>query len=95
MRSALARPMPDAAPVIWGGYVGSGYGMPTELSTRALETAARTEGLILDPVYTGKAFFGLYSELKQKRELGKRIIFFHTGGIFGLFPKAAELAPLL
>src|SRR5438309_242371 len=35
--------LPDAAPVIWGGYVGSGYGMPTELSTRALETAARTE----------------------------------------------------
>ena len=53
-------------------------------------------GLVLDPVYTGKAFHGLLGELKRDpKSLGERIVFVHTGGIFGLFPKAAELAPLL
>ena len=48
---------------------------------------ARTEGILLDPVYTGKAFYGLVTELKSggiKAE--SDIIFIHTGGIFGLFP---------
>jgi len=59
-------------------------------------SVARGEGIILDPVYTGKAFYGLVSELgKNPRSLGERIVFVHTGGIFGLFPKAGELEPLL
>ena len=57
---------------------------------------AQTEGIFLDPVYTGKAFFGMVQELKRDRKcFGERVIFIHTGGIFGLFPKADELAPLL
>jgi D-cysteine desulfhydrase len=57
---------------------------------------ARGEGIILDPVYTGKAFHGMARELgKNPRSLGDRIVFVHTGGIFGLFPKAEELEPLL
>src|SRR4030081_231844 len=78
--------LPDAAPVIWGGYVGSGYGMPTELSTRALETAARTEGLILDPVYTAKALGGLIGEIEAGRvKRDDRVVFVHTGGTPALF----------
>jgi D-cysteine desulfhydrase len=81
---------------ICDGHVGIGYAKsrPEELET--LRDVARAEGLILDPVYTGKAFHGLQQELARDRKFfGERICFVHTGGIFGLFPKAAELAPLL
>jgi L-cysteate sulfo-lyase len=82
--------LPDAAPVIWGGYVGSGYGMPTELSTRALETAARTEGLILDPVYTAKALGGLIGEIEAGRvKRDDPVVFVHTGGTPALFADPA------
>ncbi len=78
------------------GYVGIGYAKsrPEELQTIA--DVARTEGLILDPVYTGKAFHGLTQELaRDPGAFGPRICFLHTGGIYGLFPKAKELEPLL
>jgi D-cysteine desulfhydrase len=78
------------------GYVGAGYAksQPAELAT--LRDVARSEGIVLDPVYTGKAFHGLVTELRGKpASLGKKIVFIHTGGVFGLFPKAAEIAPLL
>ena len=81
---------------ICDGYVGIGYAKsrPEELAT--LRDVARAEGLILDPVYTAKAFHGMKSELaRDPRSFGERICFIHTGGIYGLFPKAAELAPLL
>ena len=52
--------------------------------------------IFLDPVYTGKAFFGMIQELKRDPKcFGERIIFLHTGGMFGLFPKAAQIRPLL
>ena len=78
------------------GYVGAGYARsrPEELAT--LRDVARAEGLVLDPVYTGKAMHGLKMELgKNRRAFGERVVFIHTGGVFGLFPKAGELAPLL
>jgi D-cysteine desulfhydrase len=78
------------------GYVGRGYALsrPEELSV--ICDFARTEGIFLDPVYTGKAFFGMVQELKRDPKcFGERIIFIHTGGIFGLFPKAREIQPLL
>lgn len=82
----LGLSIPDAVPEIWGGYVGTGYGMPTELSMRALATAARTEGLILDPVYTAKALGGLVGEVEagriRRRDL---VVFVHTGGAPALF----------
>jgi D-cysteine desulfhydrase len=74
------------------GYVGLGYARsrPEELSL--LRDMARREGLILDPVYTGKAFFGMVEELaRDRRRFGERIVFLHTGGIFGLFPIASQL----
>ena len=78
------------------GYVGRGYALsrPEELSMMC--DVARTEGIFLDPVYTGKAFFGMMQELERDPKcFGERIIFIHTGGIFGLFPKAREIEPLL
>ncbi|HLU67491.1 MAG TPA: D-cysteine desulfhydrase family protein [Kofleriaceae bacterium] len=78
------------------GYVGLGYARsrPEELSE--IVALCRREALVLDPVYTGKAFFGLTRELARDRgRFGERVVFVHTGGIFGLFPAAEQLAPLL
>lgn len=78
------------------GYVGRGYSLSRPEELALLSEIARTEGIILDPVYTGKAFFGMIQELsKNPRMFGERIVFIHTGGLFGLFPKANEIAPFL
>jgi D-cysteine desulfhydrase len=75
------------------GYVGRGYALSWPEELDLICDLARTEGIFLDPVYTGKAFFGMIEELKKDPGVfGKRILFVHTGGIFGLFPKAAEIA---
>ncbi|MDM8538211.1 hypothetical protein QUF70_15770, partial [Desulfobacterales bacterium HSG17] len=78
------------------GYVGRGYALsrPEELSL--ICDLAKTEGIFLDPVYTGKAFYGMIKELeKDPNCFGPKIMFIHTGGIFGLFPKAQEIALLV
>jgi D-cysteine desulfhydrase len=74
------------------GYVGAGYAKSRPEELRLIGEVARSEALILDPVYTGKAFYGLARELERDpRAFGERIVFVHTGGIFGLFPKASEI----
>ena len=78
------------------GYVGRGYALSRPEELALISDVARTEGIFLDPVYTGKAFFGMAQELKKQPGcFGKRVIFLHTGGIFGLFPKSAEIEPEL
>jgi D-cysteine desulfhydrase family pyridoxal phosphate-dependent enzyme len=82
--------LPDAIPEIWGGYVGPGYGMRTELTMLALDTAAQTEGLVLDPVYTAKAFGGLIGEIETGRvKHDDLVVFVHTGGSPALFADPA------
>jgi D-cysteine desulfhydrase len=77
------------------GYVGLGYALSQPEELKLICEVARTEGIFLDPVYTGKAFFGMIQELKRDPKcFGERIIFLHTGGIFGLFPKADQFSPL-
>jgi D-cysteine desulfhydrase family pyridoxal phosphate-dependent enzyme len=73
-------------PLIENTYVGSKYGLPSESGEHAIKLLARTEGILLDPVYTGKAFAGML-DLIEKRELGSNdpIIFLHTGGLPALF----------
>ncbi|MFQ6672986.1 MAG: 1-aminocyclopropane-1-carboxylate deaminase/D-cysteine desulfhydrase [Candidatus Tectimicrobiota bacterium] len=74
------------------GYVGEGYGKNRAVEWSAVLDVARTEGLVLDPVYTGKAFFGLLRELEATPgRFGRRLLFVHTGGLFALFPKEPEL----
>ncbi|MCS6915311.1 MAG: pyridoxal-phosphate dependent enzyme [Myxococcales bacterium] len=76
--------------------VGRGYALSRPQELAVLRDACRLEGLVLDPVYTGKALHGLVEELRQDpASLGPRLLFVHTGGLFGLFPRGAELAPLL
>jgi L-cysteate sulfo-lyase len=75
--------------------VGDGYGRLTPAAASAMRTAARTEGLLLDPVYTGKALAGLAAAAAEGIvRPGERTVFVHTGGLPGLFghPYAAELA---
>ncbi len=69
------------------GYVGPGYGQADEKVFECIRLMARTEGLVLDPVYTGKAFHGMYNEVIKGCLRGARdVVFIHTGGLFGLFP---------
>jgi L-cysteate sulfo-lyase len=69
-----------------GDYVGQGYGIPTAGMVEAVTLVARTEGILLDPVYTGKAMAGLI-DLVRKGRFAKDsdIVFLHTGGSAALF----------
>jgi D-cysteine desulfhydrase len=76
--------------------VGRGYGLSRPEELALICELARTEGIFLDPVHTGKAFYGMIQELtRDPGHFGKRIVFLHTGGIFGLFPMARQIEPLL
>ncbi|MGQ9646516.1 MAG: D-cysteine desulfhydrase family protein [Thermodesulfobacteriota bacterium] len=67
-------------------YVGEGYGVPTESGIEAMKLAARTEALLLDPVYTGKAMAGLVDLIRRGYFTKKdTVIFIHTGGTPGIF----------
>ena len=82
MRGGISR----AAVMANCDYVGPGYGQPTPGMTEAVLMLARLEGVLLDPVYSGKAMAGLI-DLIRKGEIGKRetVVFLHTGGAVGLF----------
>lgn len=74
------------------GYVGPGYGVADAATLATIRRVARTEGLLLDPVYTGKAFNGLVQEIGAGRLCDSDdIVFVHTGGLFGLFPHREPL----
>ena len=74
-------------------YTGEGYGIPTEGMGEAVKMLAREEGILLDPVYSGKAMAGMI-DLIRKGEIksGERVVFLHTGGVPALFAHAAALA---
>jgi len=76
-----------------GDYVGAGYGIPTEGTIEAIRLAALHEGLLLDPVYTGKAMAGLI-DLCRRGFFTKdqNIVFLHTGGAAALFAYEADFA---
>lgn len=84
--------MPDV-PVdarVLDGYVGPGYARAEPEIFNLIAQLSRLEGLLLDPVYTGKAFAGMLAEIEAGRFEGCRdIVFVHTGGIFGVFPQAS------
>jgi L-cysteate sulfo-lyase len=67
-------------------YVGPGYGVPTSAMKEAIALAARLEGLLFDPVYSGKGLAGLFDLLsKGYFKPTDNIVFLHTGGSIGLF----------
>jgi D-cysteine desulfhydrase len=78
------------------GHVGLGYARsrPEELAT--IRDLCRSDGVVLDPVYTGKAFHGVLTELRRDpARFGETVAFLHTGGLFGLFASPESVAQVL
>jgi len=74
------------------GFVGPGYAQPTPEGLEVIRRAAREDGVLLDPVYTGKAMLGVLSRARETLGLpAPRVVFVHSGGAFGIFPFAARL----
>ena len=79
-------PPPAGTAVVDHGQRGEAYGATTDACRAAIDLAARTEGLVLDPVYTGKALAALVAARRDGRiEAGTRTVFVHTGGMPALF----------
>lgn len=73
-------------------HVGPGYGRPSDGGTAAIKRLARDEGVLLDPVYTGKAMDGLFSLVASGQiPAGASVLFLHCGGSPALYPFAREL----
>ncbi len=74
-------------------WVGEGYAVPTDTMIEAVRMLAGLEGVLLDPVYTGKAMAGLIGQVREGRwKKGENILFVHTGGSPALFAYRATLA---
>jgi D-cysteine desulfhydrase family pyridoxal phosphate-dependent enzyme len=85
------RPHPDDI-VVTDEYVGERYAVATPEGLDAIRLVARTEGLLLDPVYTGKAMAGLMDQVRRGRfRPDQSVVFWHTGGQPALFAYAAAL----
>lgn len=70
--------------IILDDFCGPAYAIPTEADLECIKHVASSEGIILDPVYTAKTFRGMLETSKR----GQKILFIHTGGLFGLFAQA-------
>jgi D-cysteine desulfhydrase len=81
----------DAAPIIHDAWKGPAYAVPSAAQVRFMIEVAQRTGLLFDPVYTGKALFGL-AQLTPKP---RRVLFIHTGGLPGLLADAAPFMPWL
>ncbi len=90
-RLGVASDPPREAVVCFGDYVGPGYSLPTPEMAEAVKLLAKTEGILLDPVYTGKAMAGLI-DLIRKGYIRKEetILFVHTGGSPALYAYMSE-----
>ena len=71
--------------ILYDEYIGTGYGEPTESMIEATKLLARKEAILLDPVYSGKAFAGLIGLIKNKKfKKNDNVLFIHTGGAVSL-----------
>ncbi len=78
------------------GYKGAGYALSRPEELEFIAQMARLEGLVLDPVYTGKALLGLVREIEtHPDQFDQRVVFVHTGGIFHLFTQVQGLIKAL
>lgn len=78
------------------GYYGEGYAIPTPGCVEAIELLARTEAILIDPVYTGKAMAGMIDHIRSNEiDASETIVFLHTGGSPGLFAQADRVLELL
>lgn len=78
--------------IVYEEYIGEGYGLMTDGCRQAVRLMAETEGIILDPVYTGKALAGLIDLIRKGRFTSSdTVVFIHTGGLPALFAYGEEL----
>ncbi|MCK5096803.1 MAG: D-cysteine desulfhydrase family protein [Desulfobacteraceae bacterium] len=81
--------------IIKNEYLGDGYGIVGDLERRAIRLLAETEGIFVDPVYTGRALGGLISMIEQNEfSTSDTVLFWHTGGSPALFPYSSEIVKL-
>lgn len=84
---------PDAVTVL-DDWVGPGYSLLTEETIEAVCLTARLEGILLDPIYTGKAMAGLIGLIRRGRlQRGEKVLFVHTGGSPALYAYESVLTP--
>jgi D-cysteine desulfhydrase len=77
-------------------YLGEGYTVPTAGMLEAVRLLARTEGILLDPTYTGKAMAGLIDLARKGRfRKGQNVLFLHTGGTPGLYARPEIFAQVV
>ena len=91
--SAIPRGIVDDHEIIINDeYIGAGYGRPTDAGVAAMRTVAENEGVILDPVYTGKAMSGMLDMIRRGALDNPRdVVFLHTGGAPAIHPYAEFL----
>lgn len=79
-------PVPNEEAIkLLDGYYGEGYAKTNATQLRLIRKVAEREGMVLDPVYTGKAFYGMIQEIQKGRiPKGSNVLFIHTGGVYGL-----------
>ena len=84
-------PLPIEKVYVEDGYVGEGYGLPTEGTIDAIKTLARTEGVLLDPIYSAKGMAGMIGLAKDGFFNDEEdVVFLHTGGAMALFAYGEE-----
>jgi D-cysteine desulfhydrase family pyridoxal phosphate-dependent enzyme len=92
VRTRLGLPsLPAEDIALVDGYLGAGYGVPSSAALDAIQHCARLEGLLLDPVYTGKAMAALLDAVASGESGDGPILFWHTGGAPALFAYRQEL----
>jgi L-cysteate sulfo-lyase len=80
------KPLDRSKVLVDDGYVGPGYGIPTEGTIAAISSLARHEGILLDPVYSGKGMAGLIGQVESGQITAEGdVVFLHTGGAVSLF----------
>jgi D-cysteine desulfhydrase len=73
-------------------YLGAGYGKPAKREREAIRLLAQTEGILVDPVYTGRALAGLIDLIRKGTfDKDETVLFWHTGGTVALFAYVEEL----
>lgn len=88
-----AGPVPEARITGLGDYVGAGYALPTPGMVEAVRLFASLEGILLDPVYTGKAASGLIDLIRSGRfGADDTVVLVHSGGVPGLYARAGAFA---
>ncbi|KAK4488991.1 hypothetical protein RD792_004782 [Penstemon davidsonii] len=76
---------------------GLGYAMNTDEELKFVSDIAQATGVVLDPVYSGKAAYGMIKDMNENPEKwqGRKVLFIHTGGLLGLYDKTEQMAPLI